>query len=118
MHGDTPAVAVINDLIYVAGGSGAVGNEVEFYDPAQDAWTTLTPMDVPRNHTAGGTIGGKFYVAGGRPGNLAASALEVYEVPDNRRDRAVGSPVRKLVTAERWPVSPRFGCFRRVPNAG
>ena len=83
MHGDTPAVAVINDLIYVAGGSGAVGNEVEFYDPAQDAWTTLAPMNVPRNHTAGGASGGKFYVAGGRPGILAASALEVYDPQTN-----------------------------------
>jgi len=83
MHGDTPAVAVMNDLIYLAGGSGDFGNEVEVYDPAQDTWTTLAPMNVPRNHTAGGAIGGKFYVAGGRPGNLAASALEVYDPQTN-----------------------------------
>jgi N-acetylneuraminic acid mutarotase len=40
-------------------------------------------MNVPRNHTAGGAIGGKFYVAGGRSGILAASALEVYDPQTN-----------------------------------
>ena len=83
MHENTPAVAVINDLIYVAGGSGGVGNEVEVYDPAQDTWTVLVPMSIPRNHTAGGAINGKFYVAGGRPGTDAASALEVYDPQTN-----------------------------------
>jgi len=83
MHGDTPAVAVINDLIYVAGGSGGIGNEVEVYDPSQNAWTILAPLNVRRNHTAGGAIDGKFYVVGGRPGMEAASALEVYDPPTN-----------------------------------
>ena len=83
MHENTAAVAVINDLIYVAGGSGGVGNEVEVYDPAQDTWTVLAPMNIPRNHTAGGVIDGKFYVAGGRPGTDAASALEVYDPQAN-----------------------------------
>ena len=82
-HGDTPAVAVIDDLIYVAGGSGGVGNEVEVYDPMQDTWTVLAPMNFPRNHTAGGAIDGKFYVAGGRPGPDASVALEVYDPPNN-----------------------------------
>src|SRR5437899_396647 len=83
MHADTPAVAVINDLIYVAGGSGGVGNETEVYDPAKDTWNILAPMNVPRNHTAGGAISGKFYVVGGRPGVLAASFLEVYDPQTN-----------------------------------
>jgi hypothetical protein len=43
-----------------------VGNEVEAYDPATDEWTLLEPMSCARNHTAGGVIGGKLYVAGGR----------------------------------------------------
>ncbi len=80
-HGNTPAVAVINDLLYVAGGNGPsmLGNEVEAYDPSQDTWTVLAPMNVPRNHTGGGVIDGKFYVAAGRDGPGSETALEVYD---------------------------------------
>ena len=49
--------------------AGMVGNEVEAYDPLTDGWSPLAPMNCARNHTAGGLIGGKLYVAGGRPGN-------------------------------------------------
>lgn len=79
MHGNTAAVGVINDRIYVAGGSGGIGNEFEVYDPSTDTWSALAPMGVSRNHTGGGVIDGKFYVVGGRPGSDAASALEVYD---------------------------------------
>jgi N-acetylneuraminic acid mutarotase len=81
MHGNTPAVAVIDNRIYVAGGTGEgmTGNEVEVYDPVVNSWTTLAPMNVPRNHTAGGAINGKFYVAGGRDSSAASTALEVYD---------------------------------------
>jgi len=78
-HGGTPAAAVIDELIYVAGGSGGgmVGNELEVYDPAADEWTELPPMTYARNHTTGGAINGKLYVAGGRPGNQ--DFLEEYD---------------------------------------
>jgi N-acetylneuraminic acid mutarotase len=68
-HGGTPVAAVINGVIYVAGGigEGMVGNQLEVYDPVTDTWTELSPMRIPRNHIAGGTINGKLYVAGGRP---------------------------------------------------
>ncbi len=84
-HGNTPAVGVINDKIYVAGGNGPGMNQIELevYDPAANTWTPLASMSVPRNHTAGGVINGKFYVAGGRPGDAAASALEVYDPATN-----------------------------------
>jgi uncharacterized protein (TIGR03437 family) len=84
-HGNTPAVGVINNKIYVAGGNGPNMNqtELEVYDPAMNTWTQLASMSVPRNHTAGGAINGKFYVAGGRPGDTAASALEAYDPQTN-----------------------------------
>ena len=41
--------------------------ELEVYDPFANTWTIKAPMRVPRNHTAGGVINGKFYVVGGRP---------------------------------------------------
>lgn len=66
-HHNTPAAAIIEGLIYVAGGSGpgASQTELEVYNPALDIWTELSPMRCPRNHTTGGVINGKFYVAGG-----------------------------------------------------
>lgn len=81
VHGGTPAAAVLDGRILVAGGTGGgmIGNEVETYDPLTDQWSSLAPMSCARNHTAGGVIGGKLYVAGGRPGNQ--SCLEVYD-PD------------------------------------
>jgi N-acetylneuraminic acid mutarotase len=84
-HGGTPAVGVLDDRVYVAGGSGAamIGDEVEVYDVASDRWSRLASMNVARNHCAGGFIGGKLYVAGGRPGILADSALEAYEPQSN-----------------------------------
>lgn len=79
VHGGTPASAVIEGRIYVAGGTGGgmAGNELEVYDPAANTWTTLAPMSCARNHTGGGAIGGKLYVAGGRPGSQAC--LEVFD---------------------------------------
>ena len=79
VHGGTPAAAVLDGRIVVAGGSGGgmLGNEVEAYDPLTDEWSPLAPMGCARNHTAGGVVGGKLYVAGGRPGNQ--SCLEVYD---------------------------------------
>src|SRR5262249_18425139 len=80
-HGNTPAVAVLDDQIIVAGGNGGgmVGNEVEIYDPFNDVWSVVAPMNVPRNHTGGGIIDGKFYVAAGRDGPGSETALEVYD---------------------------------------
>ena len=79
-HGNTPAVAVINDQIYVAGGSGPgmQETELEVYDPVADSWTTLSSMSIPRNHTAGGVIDGLFYVAAGRDTDKSGSAFEFY----------------------------------------
>ena len=52
--------------IYVAGGEGTPSQrELEGgHDPVANTWTVKAPMSVPRNHTAGGVINGKFYVVG------------------------------------------------------
>jgi len=83
-HGNTAAVGVINNRIYVAGGTGGTQREVEVYDTVANTWTPLAPMNVGRNHCAGGTIGGQFYVAGGRGDNGSDVALEVYDPAANR----------------------------------
>ena len=93
-HGNTAAVAVIDNRIYVAGGtgSGMTGNELEVYDPVANTWTVLASMAVPRNHCAGGAINGRFYVAAGRGGASAADALEVYDPLTNSWARLPSMP--------------------------
>ncbi len=84
VHGGTAAVGVINDKIYVAGGTGTPSErEVEVYDPVANTWTVKAPMSVPRNHCAGGVVNGKFYVAGGRMADTSTNALEVYDPQTN-----------------------------------
>lgn len=81
-RGDTAAVGVINDKIYVAGGDPA-GNALEVFNPATNTWTILAPMSVARNHCGGGVINGKFYVVGGRGAAGAPTALEAYDPQTN-----------------------------------
>ena len=83
-HGATPAVGVIDDKIYIAGGiSTSATGATEVYDPAANTWTMLAPMHVPRHHCAGGVVNGKLYVAGGRGSTNAGSAFEVYDPATN-----------------------------------
>src|SRR5438093_5545420 len=82
VHSQTAAVGVIDNKIYVAGGTDTPSQrELEVYDPVANTWTVKAPMSVPRNHTAGGVIEGKFYVVGGRASDFSGStdALEVYD---------------------------------------
>src|SRR5262247_4927972 len=85
LHGGTPAVAVIAGKIYVAGGTGRdmAGPALEVYDPSVDKWQVLAPMNVPRNHTAGGVVRGRVYVVGGRGSPNASTAHEVYDPATN-----------------------------------
>lgn len=86
VHSHTPAVGVIDDKIYVAGGKSTPSQrELEVYDPVANTWTVMAPMSVARNHSAGGAINGKFYVVGGRASDFSGSvdALEVYDPQTN-----------------------------------
>jgi N-acetylneuraminic acid mutarotase len=86
VHSQTAAVEVINNQIYVAGGTGTPSQrQLEVYDPVSNTWTIKAPMSVPRNHTGGGVIDGKFYVVGGRVSGIAppTAALEVYNPQTN-----------------------------------
>jgi N-acetylneuraminic acid mutarotase len=93
-HGGTPAVGVIDDKIYCAGGtSGATTHGVlEIFDPATNKWTSGPSMSVPRNHCAGAVIDGKFYVAAGRGSSNAANALEVFDPASNNWTRRANMP--------------------------
>jgi N-acetylneuraminic acid mutarotase len=60
------AIAVIGNLLYVAGGRPPRGQDFAVYNVASNQWTTLTNMPTGRNHLAAAAINGKIYVAGGR----------------------------------------------------
>jgi N-acetylneuraminic acid mutarotase len=92
VHGGTPAAAAIAGRIYVAGGTGGgmTGKELEAYDPATNRWATLAPMSCARNHTAGGVLEDRLYVAGGRPGNQ--DCLEAYDPAANTWTRKASMP--------------------------
>jgi len=66
------AAAVVNDRLYVFGGEGNADNpslgtfnQVEFYDPARDAWTRLAPMPLPRHAIGAAVVGKRIYLPGG-----------------------------------------------------
>ena len=71
-----------HNKIYVAGGTNTPSQrELECTIQSQTRGQ-LTPMSVPRNHTAGGMIDGRFYVVGGRFGKFN-KCLEVYDPVSN-----------------------------------
>jgi hypothetical protein len=39
--------------------------QVDFYDPATDAWSSGPPLPTPLHHTAAGVLGGRLFVVGG-----------------------------------------------------
>ena len=92
LHAGTAVAAVRDGRIYLAGGTGGamVGNELEVYDPGTNRWTTLAAMTCARNHTAGGFIADKLYVAGGRPGNQ--TCVEEYDPTTNSWTRRAPMP--------------------------
>jgi N-acetylneuraminic acid mutarotase len=64
--------AVVNNRLYVFGGEGnpdntSLGtfNQVEFYDPARDAWTQLAPMPLARHAIGAAVVGNRVYLPGG-----------------------------------------------------
>ncbi|MBI2889869.1 MAG: hypothetical protein HYY13_03685 [Nitrospirae bacterium] len=74
-----PAVAKVDERVYVIGGSnGSALNVVEVYDPQAGTWTTRAAMPTPRSHAAACALGGKIIVAGGWNGSALAQ-VEVYD---------------------------------------
>jgi N-acetylneuraminic acid mutarotase len=82
------AAAVIGDRLYVFGGEGnaaapaGVFSEVEAYDPATDAWSSLPPLALPRHGFGAAIVDGRVYLPGGavREGGGATDYASVYDV--------------------------------------
>ncbi|MEM9801404.1 MAG: Calx-beta domain-containing protein, partial [Planctomycetota bacterium] len=80
------ATATIDGTIYVAGGvapgGGSVAN-VAAYDPIANDWTPLGALPTAVHMAAAGTDGSRFFLFGGREGNLAPQSgiaeVQVYD---------------------------------------
>jgi N-acetylneuraminic acid mutarotase len=58
------ASAVVNDKIYVIGGTPA-NSKVEEYDPKTDKWTQKADLPTPRAQLSASVVNGKVYAIGG-----------------------------------------------------
>ncbi len=82
------ASAVINGILYIAGG-GVANNctpigTLESYNPATDRWATLAPMPTPRWQFAGAALNGIFYAIGGQTGcGGGVATVEAYNPTTN-----------------------------------
>jgi len=75
------AAVVVDELVYVIGGTGGGGplGTVEVYDPVADVWQTKRPMPTPRTSLAAVEWNGKIYAIGGS----YTSTVEVYDIATN-----------------------------------
>jgi N-acetylneuraminic acid mutarotase len=78
---DSGAYAVINGILYVAGGANCcVGIAMlSAYDPASNSWTTLASLPEAEEFPAADTISGLLYVAGVPDAATGTATLNVYD---------------------------------------
>lgn len=65
---NSAAAAVINNLLYVAGGRTVAGGNkktLEVYDPREDRWRKATPMPQAQGGLAAAAVRGRLYAFGG-----------------------------------------------------
>jgi N-acetylneuraminic acid mutarotase len=94
-----PAVAVLNDRIYVFGGDrkGIDARQTDkcfVYDPAKDAWSEIAPLHAPRSYAAATAIGEFIYVYGARTLTRDVDDLSMYryDPEDNTYTRMADLP--------------------------
>jgi N-acetylneuraminic acid mutarotase len=86
------STSVVNGKIYAIGGIESDSSAymtadnfstVEEYDPANDTWSTKTPMPTARGWHSANVVDGKIYIIGGSrgasPSDMKSSAVEVYD---------------------------------------
>jgi N-acetylneuraminic acid mutarotase len=113
----------VNGRIYVIGGATlpaglkeewvhpsrniAVGTP-EVYDLTSNTWTKAAEMPAPRNHAAGGAVGDRIYILGGRigsvfiPNTFNIDVVEEYDPETNQWQLRSPMPTPRSATA--WGV--------------
>uniref|UniRef100_A0A8B9J940 Influenza virus NS1A-binding protein homolog B n=1 Tax=Astyanax mexicanus TaxID=7994 RepID=A0A8B9J940_ASTMX len=86
------AVCELDGFVYVIGGAESWNclNSVERYNPENNTWTLVAPMNVARRGAGVAVHEGKLFVAGGFDGSRALSCVEVYD-PARNEWRMLGS---------------------------
>jgi RNA polymerase sigma factor (sigma-70 family) len=78
---DSTSIAVVNNKIYVIGGSPVAGflAAVEEYDPVADKWTKKADMPNGRTGLSASVVNGKIYVIGGMNNIVCLPTVEEYD---------------------------------------
>ncbi|TKS65478.1 Influenza virus NS1A-binding protein -like protein A [Collichthys lucidus] len=79
------AVCELNGFMYVIGGAESWNclNTVERYNPENNTWTLIAPMNVARRGAGVAVHAGKLFVVGGFDGSHALRCVEVYDPARN-----------------------------------
>ena len=80
------ASAVVNGLLYVAGGQTYGYRSVttlQVYDPVANSWSSMAPTPMPINGGGGAAINGNFYVFGGYAGSNPLTQALIYNPSTN-----------------------------------
>ncbi len=109
-------VAVINNIIYVVGGSGSTSNlnTIYAYDPSTDSWLTKAPMSFIRGELSVAAVNGKIYAIGGYNNTNAVNIVEEYDpisntwtnkapMPTSRSNISCGVINNKIYVVGGWP---------------
>ncbi|NXI05393.1 NS1BP protein, partial [Pachycephala philippinensis] len=79
------AVCELGGYLYIIGGAESWNclNSVERYNPENNTWTLMAPMNVARRGAGVAVRDGKLYVAGGFDGTHAVNCVEMYDPARN-----------------------------------
>lgn len=78
-------VAVLNDRLYVLGGSDSAVSLAlaEVYNPALDRWKGIAAMNSPRSGLGVVVLDGLIYAVGGYDGTSNLNTMESYSATDD-----------------------------------
>ena len=112
--------AVVNGIIYVAGGYNDSATKIlsalQAYDPSANKWSTLASMQYKREEPGVAAVNGKIYAIGGFDGANAVNYVEEYDpstnkwvskatMPTSRSQIGVAVINNKIYVVGGWPVN-------------